>query len=190
MQTVYASFVDVDAAKQAVGALLDKGVKNDHLSLVTRKQDFRLHEDKEQPGAAESSAKKGITTTTSGDAASGAAKGAGVGLGIGALAALASLVVPGFGIVVGGGALATAIAGALGATAAGAVSGGALGYLKDQGVDDEVAEKFAADIDANGAVVSVDIWPEDLAEVDVENVLRKYGAQNVHVQDAAMAPTV
>ena len=190
MRTVYASFVDVDVAKQAVGALLDKGVKEEHLSLITRRQDFRLHEDEEHPGAAESSAKEGITTTTSGDAASGAAKGAGVGLGIGALAALASLVVPGFGVVVGAGALATAIAGALGATAAGAVSGGALGYLKDQGVDDRVAEKFAADVDANGAVVAVDLWSEDLAQADVEDVLHKYGAHNVHVQDAALPPTV
>lgn len=190
MRTVYASFADVGVAKQAVGALLDKGVKNEHLSLIICKQDSCLREDEERPGAAEGSAKKGITTTTSGDTASGAAKGAGVGLGIGILAALASMVVPGFGLVVGGGALATAIAGAVGATAAGAVSGGTLGYLKDQGVDDQVAEKFAADVDANGALVAVDLWSGELAEADVDAVLRKYRAHNVHVQEPAMAPTV
>ena len=52
---------DVHVAEQAVGALLDKGVKEEHLSLITRRQDFRLHEDEEHPGAAESSAKTGIT---------------------------------------------------------------------------------------------------------------------------------
>jgi len=94
----------------------------------------------------------GIRTPTTGDAASGAVKGAGVWLGVGAAAALASLLVPGVvdlfikslarfgvlasllvpgvGLVMGGGALASAIAGAAGAVAAGAVAGGVTGQLK------------------------------------------------------------
>src|SRR5205085_9990716 len=80
------------------------------------------------------SAKTGLSTTTPADAGVGAAKGAGIGLGVGVLAALASIFVPGFGLVAGGGALATAIAGAVGTTAAGAIAGGVHGYLKDQGV--------------------------------------------------------
>lgn len=193
MRTVYASFADAGVARQAVGALLDRGIEEAHLSLITREQDSGWpvdRKDEVDPDAAEQSAKKGITTTTTGDATSGAVKGAGIGLGVGTLAALASLAIPGVGLVIGGGALATAIAGALGATAAGAVSGGAFGYLKDQGVDPEVARRFAADLDANGAAVTVDLLSEDMAEAEVEDVLRKYGARNVHLQGAVLAPAL
>ena len=174
-QVIYASFTDVELAKKAAGALLDKGIKAEQLSLVTRNPGY--HRDEDQ--AASDTAKKGITTTTPGDAALGAVEGGVIGVGVGVLAAVASLLVPGFGIVVGGGALATAIAGALGATGAGAVSGGALGYLKDQGVDNEVAEKFDADLDAEGALVSVDMPSGDVTNADVEEVFGKYRG-NVH----------
>lgn len=185
--TLYASFVDVAAARKAVGALLDKGVDEDHLTLVSREADYEGEEDKGDARAAERSAEKGITTTTPGDAASGAMKGGAVGLGVGALAAIASLVVPGFGLVVGGGALATAIGGALGTTAAGAVAGGAVGYLKDQGIEDHVAEKYAGELERGGALVSVDLQGEDeVSEQDVRWVFDKYEGRNVHSQPAGV----
>ena len=72
---------------------------------------------------AERAAKAGVTTTTIQDAAKGAAKGVGYGLGLGALAAVASIAIPGFGLVLGGGALAAAVAGLAASAGAGAVAG-------------------------------------------------------------------
>ena len=184
-KTMYASFVDVTSAEKAAGALLDKGVKAERLSLMTRSANRHGGKDNAVDAAA-----KGITTTTPGDAGSGAVEGAGVGLGVGVLAAVASLVVPGFGIVLGGGSLAVAIAVALGTAAAGAVSGGALGYLKDQGVDDEMAGKFVADLDAEGALLSVDLPSGDVTFADVKEVFHKYHGLNVYAQDGRVAPTV
>ena len=124
-------------------------------------------------------AKSGISTTTAGDAAAGAVKGAAIGLGAGALAAVASLMIPGFGFILGGGALATAIAGAAGATAAGAVAGGVYGYLKDQGVPEDVAMRYEEAYRAGGAVLSVTVPSNDLDRMTAESILAKYGAANV-----------
>ena len=175
MKTIYASFANVEWAKQAAGALLDKGVKPEHLSLIARSAE--AHEENKDP---DKQAKEGITVTTPGDAASAAVPGAGIGLGVGILAALAAIAVPGVGLVIGGGALAVAIAGAVGAAAAGAVSGGALGYLKDQGVDEEVARKLTTDLEANGAVLGVDLGGEGATHAEVAEVLNKYQGRNVY----------
>jgi len=129
----------------------------------------------------EVSAKQGLSTTTPGDAASGAAKGAAWGLGIGILALLASIAVPGFGLVAGGGALATAIGGAAGATAAGAISGGVYGYLKDQGVPDHVAVDYNKTFEAGGAILAVHVPSGNVDEATAREVLDKYGASNVNL---------
>src|SRR5205807_3633374 len=121
-------------------------------------------------------AKQGISTTTPGDAGAGAAKGAGIGLGVGALVALASMIVPGFGLVMGGGALATAIAGAAGATAAGAVAGGVHGYLKDQGVPEDVAAIYDEAYHGGGALIAVTVPSGDIDEMKAREILAKYGA--------------
>lgn len=127
----------------------------------------------------ESAAKHGISTTTAGDAEVGAAKGAGWGLGIGILGIIASLAVPGVGWVVGGGALATAIAGAVGTTVAGAIAGGVTGYLKDQGVPAEVAADYGKNVENGGALLAVTVPSGSVDVGTAEQVLSKYGASNV-----------
>jgi hypothetical protein len=133
------------------------------------------------------SAKSGISTTTGADAAAGAAKGAGVGLGVGAVAALASLFVPGFGLVVGSGALATAIGGMAATTAAGAVAGGVTGYLKDQGVDEESAQVYDGAVRNGGAVLAITVPSGDCDEATAGEVIAKYGGSNVNTFDTPMA---
>lgn len=128
-------------------------------------------------------AKTGISTTTPGDAASGAAKGAGVGLGVGVAAALASIFLPGFGLVLGGGALALAIAGAAGTTAAGAIAGGVTGYLRDQGVSDDSARKYNETYESGGAILSVNTPSHNVSRAQIENVLAKYNASYVDAFD-------
>ncbi|RYG23224.1 hypothetical protein EON82_14665 [bacterium] len=126
----------------------------------------------------ERAAKAGVTTTTIQDAAKGAAKGVGYGLGIGALAAVASIAIPGFGLVLGGGALAAAVAGLAASAGAGAVAGGVVGYLKDQGVPADEIPAYQEAYEHGGAILSVVINPgTDLGKV--QELLRKYGASNV-----------
>jgi len=217
-QTIYASFADAALAEKAAGALLDYGVRNEDISLVSRdrgeenredvdetRRDYTAHSatlaereagtttwtDRDSNTTAidhttgehdktEKAAKQGISTTTPGDAAAGAAKGAGIGLGVGILAALASIIVPGFGLVAGGGALATAIAGAAGTTAAGAIAGGVHGYLKDQGVPDQVAVDYDHAVKNGGALLAVTVPSNNVDEATCREILAKYQASNVN----------
>jgi hypothetical protein len=126
----------------------------------------------------EVTAKTGISTTTSADAGIGAAKGAAVGLGVGVLAAFAAVFVPGVGLVFGAGALAAAIAGTVGATGAGVIAGGVIGYMKDQGVPEDALTVYRDAYDKGGAILAVNL-PMDMDRADIEAILAKYGAQNV-----------
>ncbi len=126
------------------------------------------------------SAKHGISTTTPQDAGEGAVKGTGIGLGLGILAGLASLLVPGVGLVVGGGALATALGGTALAAGAGAVAGGVTGYLKEQGVPGEAVQRYQGTIEQGGAVLSLNVPSGKVDQATAEQVLAKYGAGDVN----------
>lgn len=190
---IYATFRQASTAKSAVGALLDHGAIAEDISLVLPK-DYRdvdpEHNPTEDTGINEiESAEKGITTTTGADAAAGAAKGAGIGLGVGAVAALVSILVPGIGLVMGGGALATALAGAAATTAAGAIAGGATGYLKDQGVPHDVAERFSGQIERGGAVLSISVPSGKLDYQTAQALFAKYGENDIEVWNAEPVST-
>jgi hypothetical protein len=128
---------------------------------------------------AESVAKTGITTTTAEDAGTGAIKGTEIGLGLGILAGLATLVVPGVGLVIGGGALAAAVGAAALTTASGAAVGGVIGYLKDQGVNEVDAYKYHARINAGGALLAVSLPSHSIGLQETEMLLNKYGATDI-----------
>ena len=184
MQHTYATFNDPDMAQKAAGALLDNGVHAEHISIILPekyKQD-RHKSDENRKGDEEIDQ---ITTTTAGDAMSGAATGTGVGLAAGTVAALAAVLIPGVGLVLGGGALALALAGIAGTGAAGAVAGGVTGYLKDQGVPAEVATKHGEVLKGGGALITVSPTDDDVDLKTIEVTLRKYeGDVYTH-----MAPT-
>ncbi|HWD37986.1 MAG TPA: hypothetical protein VG944_04005 [Fimbriimonas sp.] len=184
LSTIYSSFETPQMAEKAAGALMDYGVKADHLSIIFP-NGYSTNDGKHTMTAdeAESSAEKGITTTTGGDAASGAAKGAGIGLGVGILAGLASVLVPGVGIVLGGGALALALGGTAASTAAGAVAGGVTGYLKDQGVPDVQAETYEQVLRGGGAIVSVMPEYDKVSQSEIMGVLAKYGGTVSSAED-------
>ncbi len=163
-------------AEKAAGALLDHGVKSEHISIVMPEGfTSRRADDGEGGEHIEDVASTGVTTTTAADAAAGSVKGAGFGLAAGALAALAAVFLPGVGIVLGGGALAIALGGAAGATAAGAIAGAMTGYLKDQGVPSESIEQYNAVLQSGGALVTVSPTDEAIAALDIEAILTKYG---------------
>ena len=182
-QPIYATFSDPEMAQKAGGALLDHGVKAEHLSIILPQSYYNPPVDKEEDKTfeKEKSAKHGISTTTADDAKSGAAKGAGIGLVAGVLAGLASVFVPGVGLVLGGAALGTAIGGAAGATAAGAIAGGATGYMKDQGIPDEVISSYNTTLTSGGATLTVMPGEEDVDQAEAEAVITKYsGTMNAY----------
>lgn len=188
--TVYATFPNPHMAERAIGALLDHGADAACISLVTDQAMLNrplAATDQDIDPVAE--ARHGITTTTGGDAAAGAMKGAGIGLGVGAIAALASLIIPGFGLVIGGGALAMALGAAAATTAAGAIAGGVAGYLADQGVPDKVAMTYQEELAAGRSLLALHLPCGDLDQVAVEQLLDKYGAANVGMYGPSMAAT-
>lgn len=184
VETIYASFTDPADAERAVGALLDHGVREQDISLVSHEAQRRdaMHADLDEDDRDEdpvAAAKHGISTTTGADAASGAITGAGVGLGVGAVAAIASMFLPGVGLITGGGALASALAGAAATTAAGGVVGGVTGYLKDQGVPETHAAQYHEVVSGGGAVIAVHAPSGDVGHAEVHEVLSKYGGRDI-----------
>lgn len=178
--TLYASFADAHLAEKALGALLDHGAKKEDLTAMFPAGYLREDSDK----TAVEQATDGITTTTGADAASAAGKGAGAGLVVGAIAALASLVIPGFGIVTGGGALATALAGLAGTTVGGAIAGGVAGYLQDQGVPEKIALDSEKALKNGNAIVIVSYPTGDLGEFEIREIFNKYSAETYGRQDS------
>ena len=184
LKTIYATFADAKMAEQAAGALLDHGADANHLSIVSKNTEknpegspTNYNDPAHSPNLtnpSEVKVKEGITTTTPQDAGVGAVKGAEVGLGVGVLAALASLFVPGVGLVIGGGALAIALAGAAGATAAGAAAGGVAGYLGDQGAPKEDVKEYNDVYENGGAVLSIHIPTGKVDQIEAESILAKY----------------
>lgn len=171
--TLYASFPDATRAEQALAALLDRGAQVSDLSALFP-ADFVDESDRVEPSIERLTS--GVTFTTVADAISGARQGAGLGLGLGALAALASLIIPGFGIVTGGGALATALVAVAGVAAGGALAGGVAGFLQDQGVPHRVANDSEAALQNGQGVLAIETPTGKLGEFEVRTIINKYGA--------------
>ncbi len=123
--------------------------------------------------------KSGLSTTTGADTEVGAVRGTGIGLGVGLAAAAASIFIPGFGFVVGGSALATAIGGAAATTGAGAIVGAVTGYLRDQGADGDTIAHSEKALGSKGAVLEIDMSREVLDSKRVHDLLVKYGASAI-----------
>ncbi len=187
MSTLYASFVDASAAERAAGALLDRGAIAEDLSIVANEAYHSVRSINSNAKAldAEDSAKGGLSTTTAGDAVTGATKGAAVGLGVGAAAVLASIFIPGLGLIIGGGALAMALAGGAATVVAGAAAGGVVGYLVDQGVPMEMASHYSSQFAQGGAILAIAIPTGDLPTGEIEAILMKYRATNVATYNSA-----
>jgi hypothetical protein len=152
-----------------MGALLDHGLDRADLTGF-----FPL--DYQTPDVHEVAANvnHGITTTTPADARVGAANGAGVGLGVGVMAAMACLIVPGFGVVTGGSAVLTAMAAVAGSALCGAITGAVAGFLEDQGVDTQISENAQAAL-KNGDAFLIAHGPSGPMEgSDIEKIMCKY----------------
>lgn len=123
--------------------------------------------------------KMGITTTTPQDAAAGAAIGSGVGLVAGLLAAAAAVMIPGVGLVLGGGILAGAFGVTAATTAAGAAVGGVTGYLRDMGMPEHAAANVSDRLREGDYLMTVSVDPVRYDEV--KQLLLKYNAAGVDI---------
>lgn len=187
MPTIIAGFQDFEMAAKAGGALLDHGVKKEHFDLLAgRAHEGRFHADGRHLEDLENKVEKGVTTTTASDAVEGATTGARAGVVLGALAGLASLFIPGYGVIVGGGALATAASAAIGTAAGSTLVGGVTGFLKDQGVEAEVAEEMNQTILDDGAIVVVQLPVGGTHEADIRGILQKYHAIRIRSTDSTV----
>jgi hypothetical protein len=178
-QTLYVTFSDANQAEKAVGALLDYGVLKEDVTVIA--DHAGIDHNAEDTSLIDDSAKTGISTTTPEDAGAGAARGAGIGLGVGVLAGLAALTIPGIGLVIGGGALASAIAAAAATTAAGAVAGGVTGYLKDQGLPQQVVDAYSQRLQTGGSLVALTLPSGGVDVVTGRDIAAKYGGADVNV---------
>lgn len=172
MKTLLASFDDLNRAADAMAALLDHGVKREALELMANSSFTE-----EIAEAKAEKATDGITTTTAADAAEGAKKGGLAGLLAGALGGVASLTIPGYGIVIGSGALATALGAAAGTGVAGVAAGGMTGFLMDQGADQQVSKDIEQALENGGGLLSAEVSHQ--ASDGVRKVLEKYQADFV-----------
>lgn len=184
MSTLFFSFEESEQAARALGSLHDRGVSPHHMSMVVNEDDLkRIYSPKAVSLAME--ATEGISLTTADDAATGTLKGSALGLAAGFLGGLASLFIPGYGLVLGGGALATASAAALGTGAGGAVTGCVYGYLRDQGLEEETISTYETQMRAGGALISVDLDATTVPREEVEKTVAKY-----QPLDARLTPNV
>ncbi len=184
MSTLYAAFPEPGSAEKAIGALLDNGAVQSSISLIASHPG---PDNLAETDAIESAAKSGISTTTGADAAAGALKGTAVGIGVGIAALVATLFIPGIGLIVGGGALATALAGVAGTTLAGTAVGTVTGFLVDQGLNEDQATVYSTALASGGALVAISVPTGKLTDAEVEGILNKYGALNVATYNSATA---
>jgi len=136
------------------------------------------------PNNVEAVGKEGLTTTTPQDAAAGAAVGSGVGLVAGILLGAAALAIPGVGLVLAGGALATAMGAAAATAAAGAVAGGVAGYLRDMGMPEQAAQQVADRLHEGDYLLSV--VADSSRYDDLKQLLLKYHAVGVDINVASV----
>ncbi len=108
--------------------------------------------------------------------------GIGTGLTLGALLGFGSLLIPGVGPFIAGGALAEALGVTGGAIATGALAGGAVGglagALKDHGVSEEDSRYYEERIRSGGYFVSVDTRAAGVDDDAVERILHTGGGHS------------
>jgi uncharacterized membrane protein len=141
MKSIVGLFEKYEDADKAVTALKEAGMKDEGISLLTRKDTYKTDpEGRTKEDASESAAKSAI-----GGGVTGGLAGLLVGLG--------SVLVPGLGPVIAGGALATLLGTTAVGAGIGAAAGGIVGTLTGLGVDQEEAQLYAEGVKRGGLLV-------------------------------------
>jgi len=116
-----------------------------------------------------------------------AGEGATVGAVWGGILGLATLVIPGIGPFISGGALATALASGLTGAVTGAVVGGIAAALIDfGGIPEESAKEYESLVYAGKTLIAVKVNSEDMRHV--RRMLMKADAEEIRGADTVMTP--
>jgi len=180
-EQVFGIFDSLENTKRAISALKDHGATEAEVSVIQR------HDGRGIP-VVENAADHEISATGPGDVVAGAVKGGAAGLALGILASVIALSVPGIGPVLAAGPIAAALGSTAIATAAGAVGGGVVGYLVDQGVPEEAAIRYSDHLGRGDILVGV--RSAHFSAADAEMLLQKYGAiaTSRHAVGTPLAP--
>lgn len=175
---VSAVFDNRAEAERALSQLRSAGIRDKSISIVARHDG--PDDDNEFRGHDRDDDHDGDKTRT----------GMGVGIGAGALLGFASLLIPGVGPFVAGGALAETlgVAGAIGTGAViGGAAGGLAGALKEHGVSDEDARYYEDRINEGGVFVSVDTSDAGVDDERAREILYQAGGHSAsRARTAAM----
>jgi len=136
--TIVGIFADTGRAERALNGLKDAGFTPEQVSVVAKdKQDVQEMSEN--------------TEMVANSAAGGAVAGTVLGGLAGFLVGISALVIPGIGPIVGAGIIGSTLAGA----GIGAATGGLIGALTAEGVDEEHARGYEAGVKQGGILLSV-----------------------------------
>lgn len=169
-EQVYGLFNSVSDAERALSALKDHGATSDEVSVVHKSDGSGVP-------ALENEAEHSVSGTSAGDVVAGAMKGGAVGITLGVLGAAIALTIPGIGPILAAGPLAAAFGATLITGAAGAATGGVVGYMVDQGIPEDAAHHYHNAIDRGDILVAV--RSSHFSSADAAMLLEKYGATQI-----------
>lgn len=125
----FASFECTDSCGRAVDELLQNGTTPECVTVLL----VNHGELKDEKSEIHHQAKAGVSVVSLDPPAKSVKKGAAVGFGVGAAAALATIAIPGVGLVIGSGVMAAALTAIAGGVGTGAAAGAAIGYVGGTG---------------------------------------------------------
>lgn len=167
---VTAVFDSMTQAEQAVNALRQLGLRDDHLSIVSR------HNDNASSAGASSAA-----AANAADASSGAGTGLVAGAGVGALFGLAAALIPGVGPFITAGWLAASLGAAGGGAVAGAIVGGTTGAvagaLAKAGYNEHESNYYGSAVESGNIVVAVDTSNSGFTTDQISGLLSQHGGR-------------
>ncbi len=157
-------------AEQAVQALRQMGVRDDHLSIVSQQQTGGSAQAGQAQAAHEAHDKSGSAT-----------KGLIAGAGVGSLFGIAAALIPGVGPFITAGTLLSTALGAVGGGAvAGAIVGGTTGAvagaLARSGYDEHEAGFYGGAVEQGSILVAVNVV-DGLSADQIRTTLSQYGAR-------------
>lgn len=138
-KTVVGSFDDYRTAQKAAHTLMQNGFRETEVSVIASTL------------AGEPLASGGLTSEATSNTATGAVTGGLLGGAAGVALSLAAFAIPGLGPIVAAGPLLAGLTGA----GAGAVAGGLIGALTEEGIPEEHATYYAEAVRRGGALVTV-----------------------------------
>lgn len=164
IKTVAGVFSSLAQAERAAHDLEQLGVPSDNISVIAGNNANRHDEYLKK-------AKRATETT-----ATAAASGASIGGGVGIVATLIALAIPGVGLYVVGGALATVLAGLV----VGAAGGGAMAALLHMGISREEAPLYEEAVRRGAVILVANV--NDPMEKEAMKIMERHGSRDIREQ--------